>query len=198
MPLTKSTGESVAMRTSSARCDTPDSRDLLTPALLSAVTFIAVLWTIGGALDFNPGHTAPRPWLSRHCRSGLCLDCERLDGPHRQKVRACVREQEPSRGRIQVHDYQTARHGESIGEPEERAGLDRSLKKVATDCDSKHKTTAVSQTSAYIAPVLPVILCAPKFLDGSMWLGEVMQAASAFTRSLQLARRQLSQDGRLD
>jgi putative ATP-binding cassette transporter len=27
---------------------------------------------------------------------------------------------------------------------------------------------------------LPIILCAPKFLDGSMTLGEVMQAASAF------------------
>src|SRR5690348_11000659 len=43
------------------------------------------------------------------------------------------------------------------------------------------KTTVVSQTSSYIAPVLPVILCAPKFLDGTMTLGEVMQAASAFT-----------------
>src|SRR3954462_4541894 len=43
------------------------------------------------------------------------------------------------------------------------------------------KTTSVSQTSSYIAPVLPVILCAPKFLDGTMTLGEVMQAASAFT-----------------
>jgi putative ATP-binding cassette transporter len=43
------------------------------------------------------------------------------------------------------------------------------------------KTTVVSQTSGYIAPVLPIILCAPKFLDGSMSLGEVMQAASAFT-----------------
>jgi putative ATP-binding cassette transporter len=29
--------------------------------------------------------------------------------------------------------------------------------------------------------VLPIILCAPKFLDGSMTLGQVMQAASAFT-----------------
>jgi putative ATP-binding cassette transporter len=43
------------------------------------------------------------------------------------------------------------------------------------------KTTTVSQTSSFIAPVLPIILCAPKFLDGSMSLGEVMQAASAFT-----------------
>jgi putative ATP-binding cassette transporter len=32
-----------------------------------------------------------------------------------------------------------------------------------------------------IAPVVPIILSAPKFLDGTMSLGEVMQAASAFT-----------------
>jgi putative ATP-binding cassette transporter len=43
------------------------------------------------------------------------------------------------------------------------------------------RTTIVSQTSGYIAPVLPILLCAPKFLAGSMTLGEVMQAASAFT-----------------
>jgi len=39
----------------------------------------------------------------------------------------------------------------------------------------------VSQTSSYMAPILPIILCAPKFLDGSMSLGQVMQAAWAFT-----------------
>src|SRR5262249_31181078 len=32
-----------------------------------------------------------------------------------------------------------------------------------------------------VAPVIPVLLCAPKFLEGSMTLGQVMQAASAFT-----------------
>jgi vitamin B12/bleomycin/antimicrobial peptide transport system ATP-binding/permease protein len=43
------------------------------------------------------------------------------------------------------------------------------------------KTTLVSQTSGYIAPVLPIILCAPKFLAGELTLGQVIQAASAFT-----------------
>jgi putative ATP-binding cassette transporter len=43
------------------------------------------------------------------------------------------------------------------------------------------KTTVISQTSSYIAPVLPIILCAPKYLGGTMSLGQVMQAASAFT-----------------
>jgi putative ATP-binding cassette transporter len=43
------------------------------------------------------------------------------------------------------------------------------------------RTTLVSHSSMLIAPVVPVLLCAPKFLDGSMSLGQVMQAASAFT-----------------
>ncbi len=80
-------------------------------------------------------------------------------------------------------------NGESIaligGEEEERSGVDTSLRKVlATWADiasQTMKTTTVSQTSSYIAPVLPIILCAPKFLNGTMSLGEVMQAASAFT-----------------
>jgi hypothetical protein len=48
-------------------------------------------------------------------------------------------------------------------------------------CIQSMRTTIVSQTSGYIAPILPMILCAPKFLDNAMTLGEVMQAASAFT-----------------
>ncbi len=80
-------------------------------------------------------------------------------------------------------------NGESIaliqGEEEERAGVDRAFGKVLRAwrdiCRQHMKTTVVSQTRGYIAPVLPIILCAPKYLDGSMSLGEVMQAASAFT-----------------
>jgi vitamin B12/bleomycin/antimicrobial peptide transport system ATP-binding/permease protein len=79
-------------------------------------------------------------------------------------------------------------NGESIallgGEEEERAGLDRSLRAVLRRwrdlCFQHMRTTVVSQTSGTLAPVVPVILCAPKFLDGTMSLGQVMQAASAF------------------
>ena len=73
-----------------------------------------------------------------------------------------------------------------VPEPnEERNGVDKSLKMVLRAwrdiCIQTMRTTIVSQTSSYIAPVLPIVLCAPKFLDGTMTLGEVMQAASAFT-----------------
>jgi putative ATP-binding cassette transporter len=80
-------------------------------------------------------------------------------------------------------------NGESIaliqGEEEERAGVDRALHKVLeawrSICHQWMKTTVVSGVSGFIAPVLPIILCAPKYLQGEMSLGAVMQAASAFT-----------------
>src|SRR5262245_22972919 len=71
------------------------------------------------------------------------------------------------------------------GESEERAGVERSLGQVLRTwrevCFQCLKTTFVSQTSGFFAPILPVLLCAPKFLNGSLTLGQVMQAASAFT-----------------
>ncbi|MBX3535911.1 MAG: ABC transporter ATP-binding protein/permease, partial [Xanthobacteraceae bacterium] len=42
------------------------------------------------------------------------------------------------------------------------------------------KTTVVAQSSFLLAPVIPVILSAPKYLAGTMTLGQVIQAASAF------------------
>src|SRR5207248_10390689 len=80
-------------------------------------------------------------------------------------------------------------NGESIallgGEEEERAGLDRTFGQVLQQwrklLGQHMRTTFVSQGSSVLAPVVPIILAAPKFLDGSMSLGEVMQAASAFT-----------------
>ena len=80
-------------------------------------------------------------------------------------------------------------NGESIallgGEEEERGGIDRNftnvLRQWARLAGQHMRTTLVSQGSGLIAPVVPLLLCAPKFLDGSMSLGQVMQAASAFT-----------------
>src|SRR5262249_57857845 len=80
-------------------------------------------------------------------------------------------------------------NGEGIavlkGEDEERSGVAKSFKSVLRAWRDvgvqSMRTTIVSQTSGYIAPILPIILCAPKFLDNAMTLGEVMQAASAFT-----------------
>jgi len=79
-------------------------------------------------------------------------------------------------------------NGESIallgGEAEEHEGLRRSLGSVLHQwlllCYQQMRATVVSNGNFVLAPVVPLVLCAPKFLDGSMTLGDVMQAAGAF------------------
>ena len=79
-------------------------------------------------------------------------------------------------------------YGESIailgGEKEERAGLDKLLHKVIVAwsrmAGQYMRTMFVSHGNFIIASVIPVILCAPKYLAGDMSLGTVMQAAAAF------------------
>lgn len=159
-------------------------------AALSAATFITVLWAIGGTLSLRfgdwsleiPGFLVIAAVIYAVLASGLMV----LIGRRFVAVSENVNQTEAD------YRYELTRvreNGESIalmdGEEEERAGLDRSLKKVLRGwrdlCGQHMRTTIVSQGSWLLAPVIPVILCAPKFLDGSMSLGTVMQAASAFT-----------------
>jgi len=159
-------------------------------AFLSAATFIVVLWTIGGALDFTiagmpihvPGFLVVAAVLYAAIASGSMV----LIG---RRFVAVSENKNQSEAELRYLLTRLRENGESIaliqGEEEERLGVGRALRKVLRTwrdiCFQTMKTTMVSQTSSFIAPVLPVILCAPKFLDGTMTLGQVMQAASAFT-----------------
>jgi putative ATP-binding cassette transporter len=158
-------------------------------AFLSAATFIVVLWTIGGALEFTlwgmnfyiPGFLVIAAVLYAVIASGAML----LIG---RKFVHVSETKNQAEAEMRYLLTRLRENGESIaiiqGEPEERAGVDRALRQVLRTwrriCFQTMKTTVVSQTSSYIAPVLPIILCAPKYLDGTMSLGQVMQAASAF------------------
>jgi putative ATP-binding cassette transporter len=159
-------------------------------AALSALTFITVLWNIGGALTIPvggseitiPGFLVIAAVLYAVIASGaMVLVARRFVAVSEAKNQA---EAEYRYTLTRVRE-----NGESIallgGEEEERAGIDRSLTTVLRGwrdlCVQHMRATIVSQGSNIIAPVIPIILCAPKFLDGTMSLGQVMQAASAFT-----------------
>jgi vitamin B12/bleomycin/antimicrobial peptide transport system ATP-binding/permease protein len=159
-------------------------------AALSAATFITVLWTIGGALSLSirgfsisiPGFLVVAAVIYAVLASGLML----IIGRRFVMVSEGVNQAEAEYRYVLTR---VRENGESIallgGEEEERAGLYRTLGKVLRewrDLLGQHmRTTVVSLGSSLIAPVVPIILSAPKFLDGTMSLGQVMQAASAFT-----------------
>jgi vitamin B12/bleomycin/antimicrobial peptide transport system ATP-binding/permease protein len=162
----------------------------LTTAILSAATFIAVLWTIGGSLSFTLGGVAVT--IPGFLVVAAVIYAVLASGSMVFIGRRFVTVSENKNQAEAEYRYVLTRlseNGESIavlgGEEEERNTVDRSLGNVLRRwrdiCFQTMRTTIVSQTSGYIAPVLPILLCAPKFLEGSMTLGEVMQAASAFT-----------------
>jgi vitamin B12/bleomycin/antimicrobial peptide transport system ATP-binding/permease protein len=159
-------------------------------AALSAITFIVVLWEIGGTFEFLVGgyHLAIPGFLVLAAVVYALVASASIALIGRQFVSAAEAKNQAEAD----YRYVLTRlreNGESValigGEDEERAEVDRSLEKVLSAwrgiCVQYMKTTLVSQGSNYLAPVLPIILCAPKYLDGALTLGQVMQAASAFT-----------------
>src|SRR3954454_22167727 len=162
----------------------------VTSALLSAVTFIVVLWTIGGALTVTLAGSSVT--ISGFLVIAAMLYAGIASGSILVIGRQFVQVSEDKNQAEADFRYTLTRvreNGESIallgGEEEERDGIDRNftnvLRQWARLAGQHMRTTLVSQGSSLVAPVVPLLLCAPKFLDGSMTLGQVMQAASAFT-----------------
>ncbi|OCK60336.1 ABC transporter ATP-binding protein/permease [Bradyrhizobium sp. LMTR 3] len=162
----------------------------VTSAFLSATTFIVVLWTIGGALTITlAGSTVTIPGF---LVIAAIVYAAIASGSITAIGRSFVQVSENKNQAEAEYRYVLTRvreNGESIallgGEEEERDGINKTFSKVlqqwARLAGQHMRTTLVSQGSGLIAPVVPILLCAPKFLEGSMTLGQVMQAASAFT-----------------
>jgi putative ATP-binding cassette transporter len=159
-------------------------------AFVSASTFIVVLWTIGGALTLQIGGspiTIPA-FLVLAAVLYAIITSSSIAFIGRKFVRVSeAKNQVEAEFRYTL--TRVRENGESIallgGEEEERNDLAKTFGNVRQQwrllAHQYMRTTLVSHASMLIAPIVPVLLCAPKFLDGSMSLGEVMQAASAFT-----------------
>ncbi|HEV2502801.1 MAG TPA: ABC transporter ATP-binding protein/permease [Mesorhizobium sp.] len=158
-------------------------------AFLSASTFIVVLWTIGGALTLPVGgSTITIPgFLVVTAMIYAAITSTSMFVIGRNFVQLSEKKNQ-AEAEFRYVLTRVRENGESIallgGEEEERSGIDRTFSGVLAQwarLTGQHmRTTLVSQGSSLFAPVVPILLCAPKFLDGSMTLGQVMQAASAF------------------
>jgi vitamin B12/bleomycin/antimicrobial peptide transport system ATP-binding/permease protein len=158
-------------------------------AVISAITFIGVLWFIGGELTIPVGGTMLR--IPGFLVIAAFIYALLASGSMVSIARGFVVVAENKNQAEAEYRYALTRlreNGESIamlgGENEERAGLDTAfmtVRKRWRELMMQYiRTTIVSYSSSGIAPVIPILLCAPKYVGGLMTLGEVMQAASAF------------------
>jgi putative ATP-binding cassette transporter len=77
-------------------------------------------------------------------------------------------------------DTATVPSGRITGQGALGRALDEVITCWQTLCTQLMRITLVSQGNILVAPVVAWILCAPKYLVGTMSLGEVAQAAAAF------------------
>ena len=158
-------------------------------AFLSAATFVGVLWFVGGDLTFDwggtqitiPGFLVLAAVLYAVCASGVMIF---IGSAYVTASEAKAQSEAEMRYAL----TRLRENGESIalidGEREEKEGLTAILTDVLNRWREIRRqymrTTIVAQSSFLLAPVIPVILSSPKYLAGTMTLGQVIQAASAF------------------
>src|SRR6185312_12907467 len=144
----------------------------VTSAFLSATTFIVVLWTIGGALTVTLGGSTVT--IPGFLVIAAVIYAAIASGSIMTIGRRFVQVSEDKNQAEAEYRYALTRvreNGESItllgGEEEERDGIDKTFTKVlrqwARLAGQHMRTTLVSQGSSLIAPVVPLLLCAPKF-----------------------------------
>ncbi len=161
----------------------------LVSAVLIALTFIGILWAVGGSLDVTlmgrdihiPGYMVWAVILY----SGIASASTVLIS--RPLVRR-VEQKNAAEGRLRYELTRVRESAETIaligGDEDERSRLDQTLGEVIARwirvINQQARLTWVINGNAILAPAVPLLLGAPKYLSGQMSLGDVMQIATAF------------------
>jgi putative ATP-binding cassette transporter len=161
----------------------------LLSSLLTAITFIGVLWSVGGGLVIDgfglilaiPGYLVIAVVLySMLLTASMMLIAHRLTRVMEYNKRA-----EAELRAIGAHLRESG-EGTALpdGRKDGRAAIGAALKEVIAQwldyCWQLMRMTLISHSNTLLTPVIGLLLCTPKYLTGAMSLGEVVQAAAAF------------------
>lgn len=161
----------------------------LLTAVLNAVTFIGILWHVGGDLTVSVlGHVLTVPKylvITVAIYAGVVSVAMTFIG--RRLVHG-IADKNAAEAQFRSIASDLRESGDiaspAPGGTTEQGALSRALDEVIacwrTLCFQLMRITLVSQGNLLVAPVVAWILCAPKYLVGTMSLGEVAQAAAAF------------------
>jgi putative ATP-binding cassette transporter len=156
-------------------------------AALAAVSFISVLWFVGGDITLGgvvvPGYMVIACVIYSAATSGAMF----LIG--RPLVRR-VEDKAAAEAQLRYELTRVKDSAETIaligGDEDERARLNETLADVVRRwyavMTQQGRMTWIFGSNNVLAPVVPLLLGAPKYLSGEMSLGSLMQAAAAFVQ----------------
>lgn len=160
-------------------------------SIVTAITFIGVLWVVGGSIAIGSADAPiviPGYLVLAAVAYSLLMTLGMLLVGHRFVAVSEATSQAEAEFRYAL--TRLRENGESIallgGEDEEQRGLRQRLRKLIERWrrySHQHmRSTVVTNANYLLAPTIPLILCAPKYLAGTMTLGELTQAAAAFVQ----------------
>lgn len=163
----------------------------LLSSVLTAATFVMVLWTVGGTIAIGParlGLALPGYLVFASIAYALLTTGAMVLVGRRMAHVIERKNQAESELKFSVARLRTAPVG-TTGEGVQGTvsfALDEVLRTWRLLCGQHVRTTLVSSGNTLLAPIVGLILSVPKYIDGSLSLGEVTQAAAAFA-AVQLA-----------
>jgi putative ATP-binding cassette transporter len=162
----------------------------LLSSLLTSALFVEVLWSVGG--DFSWSVLGFTLWLPAYLVIAVIVYSAAvtlLMIAVGRRLTQVVQKKNQSEAEMIASANVLRETGEGIAvtgeESQERRrlwlALQLTLARWRDICGQLMRMTLVSQGNIVVAPVVGLVLCAPKYLNGSMTLGELTQAAAAFT-----------------
>jgi vitamin B12/bleomycin/antimicrobial peptide transport system ATP-binding/permease protein len=158
-------------------------------SFLTAITFIGVLWSVGDGLVVSfSGLTVVIPGylvISVVFYSILLSAATLLIARHLTHVMEENKRSEAELRSIGTHLRESG-EGTALadGKKDGRQAVGAALRAVIgiwrIYCWQLMRLTVITYSSLLITPVVGLLLCTPKYLEGAMTLGEVVQAAAAF------------------
>ena len=164
-------------------------------AFTTAAVFTGVLWTIGGSLTISvgvhqltiPGYLVLGVGLFSFSFTSATLVIGRRLPAIIQSENQAEAEMLAAASKVRESGEHTPRAGEELAQRSPVwLALRHVLERWRQICWQLMRTTLVSQMDLLLAPVFAWVLCAPKYLAGTMTLGELTQASAAFV-TLQMA-----------
>lgn len=161
----------------------------LLSAVITAITFIGILWSIGGSLSVEahgvpfeiPAYMVLAAIIYAVLVSGLITWVGR-------PLPRLIAARNEGEARLRFSLMRIRDHGETIALSRAETGERRA---VAATYDTlvtrwlamirqRGRLTWITNGSGALVPVVPLLLAAPKYLSGEMSLGDVVQVAAAF------------------
>jgi putative ATP-binding cassette transporter len=158
-------------------------------AVLNAVTFVGVLWQVGGNLSIAvlgigvviPGYLV----IAAVVYSGMMAIALMLVG---RRLAQVIDGRNQAEAELKSRAAHLRHSGEAsamfTGATDRHSLVGSALDQVVACwrelCHQLMATTTVTHLNYVLAPVFALLICLPKYVGGAMTLGEVVQAAAAF------------------